>query len=134
MLTDPEEDFGPRPRPIRSARLPARPTAQLLEGVISIDEPLDETGRPQLDLTEYWRLLVKHRWLIVSSIIACLAIGAAVTLLTRPTYTARSTLQIDRESAKVLNVEEVAPRDNLASSTMDEIDQRMYSLSKNGKG
>jgi capsular exopolysaccharide synthesis family protein len=126
MLTDPEEDFGPRPRPIRPARLPARATAQLLEGVISIDEPLDDAGRPQLDLTEYWRLLVKHRWLIVSSIIACLAIGAAVTLLTRPTYTARSTLQIDREAAKVLNVEEVAPRDNLATS--EEFFQTQYGL------
>jgi capsular exopolysaccharide synthesis family protein len=62
--------------------------------------------------------------------LACLALalaaGAAATLLTRPIYTARSTLQIDREEAKVVTKDEQTPVDNLAYG--DEFFQTQYGL------
>lgn len=63
-----------------------------------------------IDLASYWRLALKHRFVIAGSFLAALVIGAALTLLMTPIYTAQATLQIDREAARVLtNTEEVAP-------------------------
>src|SRR5215212_6611127 len=59
----------------------------------------------ELDLIKYWRLIAKHWLLIVASVIVAVAVGVAVTLLTTPVYTARATLQIDRESARVVNMQ-----------------------------
>lgn len=54
----------------------------------------------------YWHLLVKHRIVIAAFFIGALLIGLAITLLMTPTYTARTTLQIDREAARVLGTDD----------------------------
>ena len=68
---------------------------------------------PQVDLTVYWRSLLRRRWTVLATVLVALAIGAAVTLLTRPVYTAEATLQIDRETEKVVSRDEATPQDNL---------------------
>lgn len=79
------------------------------------------------DLAEYWRLIVKHRLIIAAALIAALLIAAAMTLLMRPIYSAEATLQIDRESARVLNnVDDVQPRESLAYG--EEFFQTQYGL------
>jgi capsular exopolysaccharide synthesis family protein len=70
--------------------------------------------QPLLDLAAYWRLALKHRFLIAGCFLAALVVGATFTLLMTPIYTARATLQIDREAARVFNAEEVTPTENLA--------------------
>ncbi|WP_226635067.1 GumC family protein [Brevundimonas poindexterae] len=65
----------------------------------------------ELDLAKYWAMLMKHRLLIAGAVLAALVIGVVVTLLTPPTYTAEATVQIDRETARVLDSEEAAPVD-----------------------
>tara|TARA_R110002051_G_scaffold11314_1_gene41255 strand:+ start:954 stop:3221 length:2268 start_codon:yes stop_codon:yes gene_type:complete len=77
-------------------------------------------------LAEYWRLTLKHRLLILSVFIAALAIGVVVTLLTTPQYTAATTLQIDREAARVLNVDDAAPRESMIQG--EEFFQTQYGL------
>lgn len=81
---------------------------------------------PLVDLTTYWRLAVKYRWLILGAFIGALALGAAITLLMTPVYTARATLQIDRESVRVLNVDDVSPRETATSG--EEFFQTQYGL------
>ena len=66
---------------------------------------------PGLDLATYWRLALKYRILILGCFFGALALGAALTLLMTPIYTAQATLQIDREAARVFNSEDVAPRE-----------------------
>ena len=66
----------------------------------------------QVDLTAYGRSLLRRRWTILATLAVALAIGAAVTLLTRPLYTAEATLQIDRENEKVVSRDESTPQDN----------------------
>jgi succinoglycan biosynthesis transport protein ExoP len=65
-----------------------------------------------VDLTVYLRSLLRRRWTILATLAVALAIGAAVTLLTRPVYTAEATLQIDRETEKVVSRDESTPQDN----------------------
>ena len=81
---------------------------------------------PAFDLAVYWRLVIKHRILIVGSFLGALVIGVALTLLMTPIYTAHATLQIDRESARVFNSEEVAPRESMIQG--EEFFQTQYGL------
>lgn len=78
------------------------------------------------DLAEYWRLAVKHRLLILGVFVAAVTLGLVATLLMTPTYTASATLQIDREAARVLNVDEVAPRESMVQG--EEFFQTQYGL------
>lgn len=89
----------------------------------------DEVGRPGGDmdgLAQYWRLALKHRLLIAGIFIVALVIGAAFTMLTTPMYTATTTLQIDREAARVLNVEDTSPRESMVQG--EEFFQTQFGL------
>ncbi len=77
-----------------------------------------------LNLAAYARTLSRRRWTILVTLLVALALGAAVTLLTRPLYTAQTTLQIDREAEKVVTREEATPQDNLG----EEFYQTQYGL------
>lgn len=62
-------------------------------------------------LFEYWSILFKHKWIIIALVAVALAIGLAVTMLTRPVYTASTTIEIDRENANVVSFQDVQPTD-----------------------
>ena len=85
-------------------------------------------GESGLSLLDYLQIAFKHKWVILICIVAALAVGAAVTLLTRPTYTAAATLQIDRETAKVVDMKDIEPSDQFAQS--GEFFQTQYALLK----
>jgi capsular exopolysaccharide synthesis family protein len=87
----------------------------------------DVEEAPAFDLGAYWRLAIKHRILILGCFLAALAIGAALTLLMTPIYTAQATLQIDREAARVFtSTEEVTPRESMSQG--EEFFQTQYGL------
>jgi polysaccharide biosynthesis transport protein len=60
-------------------------------------------------LLEYWRIINKRKWLILSIIGSCVALGILVTLMQTPLYTATVRLQIDRNVAKVVEGGNVSP-------------------------
>src|SRR5690606_29584390 len=70
-----------------------------------VTRPADADGMPFI--RQYLRIAQRWRWAIIGAIIVCLFIGIIVTLLTTPQYTATSTIEISRESAKVTNFEGV---------------------------
>ncbi len=78
-------------------------------------------------LVNYLRILKRWRWLLLGIVAVCLAIGLVLTLLTTPRYTASATLEIQRETANITNVEGVEPK----SSAFDlEFYQTQYGLLK----
>ncbi len=83
-------------------------------------------GGNDFNLAAYWRLALKHRLLILAVFIVALVIGVVVTLLTTPLYTASTTIQIDREAARVLNVDDTAPRKSMLQG--EEFFQTQYGL------
>ena len=103
-----------------------------VSGVRGLDRPVahsDGPGgqdRPLFSVAEYWRLAVKHRLLILGSLLAAVVIGIAATLLMTPIYVSSVTLQIDREAARVLNVDEVQPRESMIQG--EEFFQTQYGL------
>lgn len=91
------------------------------------DTWVDEANeKPAFDIAAYWRLALKHRILIIGCFLATVAIGAALTLLMTPIYTAAATLQIDREAARVFNAEDVTPRESMSQG--EDFYQTQYGL------
>ena len=88
--------------------------------------PLGGGGESLFNVADYWRLAVKYRLIILASIVTALVIGTAVTLLTTPIYSATATLQIDREAARVLNVDEIQPRESMVQG--EEFFQTQYGI------
>src|SRR5262245_18740095 len=62
-----------------------------------------------LNLLEYWRVVNKRKWLILSVAGAFLALGTVRTLMQTPLYTSTVRLQIDRNVAKVVEGGNVSP-------------------------
>ena len=89
--------------------------------------PDDEgSGGVEFDIAQYWRLLIKHRWLIIAVVFAALCVGAALTLLTQPIYTANASLQLDREAAKVVSTQDATPSEELIAG--EEFFETQYAL------
>jgi polysaccharide biosynthesis transport protein len=55
-----------------------------------------------LDLRDLWRLIAKHKWLLVSMVVAGVAAALLVSFIRTPLYLATSTLQVDKRAAKVV--------------------------------
>ena len=75
--------------------------------------PGSDANRLEFDPNKYLRLALKHRFLILGSVITALVIAVIATLLMTPIYTATATIQIDREAARVLNTDSVAPAESM---------------------
>ena len=56
-------------------------------------------------LLQYWQVVLRWKWVIVSIVMATSVIGVVATLLITPQYTAKSRIEISREQKNVTNVE-----------------------------
>ncbi len=63
----------------------------------------------ELDLRRLWEIVFRRRWLILTIILASLLVTALATYLTAPVYRATATLQINKESVKILQYQDVTP-------------------------
>jgi polysaccharide biosynthesis transport protein len=78
-----------------------------------------DLGAQGFDFFKYLRILIKYRWLIVASITTSLLLAAAITFMTTPIYRATVSLQIDRESANIVNVEGVQAEEGQGLSGLE---------------
>ena len=78
---------------------------------------------PELEL---FAALLKYRWMMSAIIGACLLAGMIFTLGARPLYTAKTTLQLDRQTEKIMGHDDTTPIDNYG----DEFFQTQYGLMK----
>ena len=118
---------GPRPEDVRPAE--DRNALALSAGYgsgLAIWAPSEDGAEFSLNLAEYWRLLMKHRILIAVIFVTALALGAVATLLMTPIYTAQTMVQIDRETAKVVEGADVEPRESMVAG--EEFFQTQYGL------
>jgi hypothetical protein len=59
------------------------------------------------DVTEYWRIIVKWRWLILAITVACLLAAVLVSLLMTPLYRATATMEVNPEGVQVVQMGDV---------------------------
>lgn len=73
----------------------------------------------EVHLRDYWRVLVKHRGIVVGILLACVLSTAVVVLMTAPLYTATSTIQIERQAPKFAPVQGVEQVETLSFDKYD---------------
>ncbi|MEA1014471.1 GumC family protein [Sphingosinicella sp. LY1275] len=78
-------------------------------------------------VTRYLRILKRWRWLILGATAVAAILGLIITLLMTPQYTAEATLEIQRESYRIVQVEGVEPE---GKSVDMEFYQTQYGLLK----
>lgn len=97
-----DPSFSKVPVPVSPATVPAHP------GYGAVGFPggnPDASGDLRANFFKYLGLLLKHKWLAAISVGSALVLGFIATLLMTPLYTGVTTIQIDREAAKVVNVQ-----------------------------
>jgi polysaccharide biosynthesis transport protein len=78
-------------------------------------EPQEEQAS-SFDVYKYLRILNKYRWLIASCVLSALILGAVITYLSTPIYRATLSLQIDRDSINIINVDGLQPKESQVST------------------
>jgi polysaccharide biosynthesis transport protein len=80
---------------------------------------IPEQASQGFDFYKYLRILIKYRWLIVVVLATSILLAGAITFLMSPIYRATVSLQIDRESMNIVNVEGVQPEESQGSSGLE---------------
>ncbi len=62
------------------------------------------SAEQEIHLSEYWAVVVKHRRIIGFCVALALVIGAMVSLLSRPTYKATTTLDIEKDKGSPMDI------------------------------
>ncbi|RYD93191.1 MAG: hypothetical protein EOP61_24055, partial [Sphingomonadales bacterium] len=70
-------------------------------------------------LLEYWRMVLRWRWVILGIVVLSVALGLIFTLMMTPQYTASTRLEISREQKRVTNIKDV-------NADADRLDQEFY--------
>ncbi|MBK9654719.1 MAG: hypothetical protein IPO66_04300 [Rhodanobacteraceae bacterium] len=87
----------------RSQQLAAiDPRMQAMSTILRGNDGEGEDGG--LDLLKYWHIIVKRKWTVLSVFIIVLLTGMMMTMLTTPQFRASATLQIERQSQRVVSV------------------------------
>lgn len=74
----------------------------------------DAADSDEIDLLSYWRILVKRRWTVLGAAGIVLVTALVGTLLMTPIYRATTSLQIDRDTIRVVEVEGITPVEGAA--------------------
>ncbi len=76
-------------------------------------------------LVQYWNIIYRRKWAVLTIFVGALAIGLLTTLLTTPVYTATARIEISREQQNVTKVEGL---ESPQAGQDDEFYQTQYSL------
>jgi capsular exopolysaccharide synthesis family protein len=96
----------PLSRALPSAPPPPGPTALATVPPVAWVHPLPAD---EAHFWDYWRVLVEHRWTVITFFLVSVIVGTVWTFTTRPIFTATATLRIDKEEPRVLKFEQVVP-------------------------
>lgn len=73
---------------------------------------IERDDQDEINLIEYWRILRDRKWVIAGVAGAIFALTLMLTLLMTPIFRASSTLQIERDSIKVVDVGALTPTES----------------------
>lgn len=120
-------DSSSRPPAVRGGALVARPETQLSTQVLDPRARIDEDD-DSIDLRHYWEIILKRKGTVLTFFLVILVAVAAGTLLMTPIYRASLTLQIERNEAKVVEIQNVTPTE--APGDTKDFYQTQYELLK----
>ncbi len=68
---------------------------------------MEDTEKREIDIREYWHVIKKGRWTIISVLIILVSIVTLASFFIEPTYRATARVQVKRENPKILSFEEI---------------------------
>ncbi|MFQ5718339.1 MAG: GumC family protein [Acidobacteriota bacterium] len=88
---------------------------------------MDERPQREMHLTEYWHILRKRRWVVITSVTVLFTTVTVGSFLITPTYKSTAVMQIERHTPDIVDFRDMYTRD---SSTQAYIDfyQTQYKL------
>lgn len=92
-------DAGASDQRALALQAPGGGALQAWSGQAAAAPPADDGT---LDLRDLWRLIVKHKWLLFSMILAGVVAALLVSFVRTPLYLATTTLQVDKRAAQVV--------------------------------
>lgn len=107
--SDEYPDGGMLPTPVgpRQYLTTVDPRTQALSTLVRGND--GEPAEKEIDLLEYWRIILKRKWTVLGAFAIVLLTGLMATLLTTPIFRATAVVQIERQSMRVVNVPGVDP-------------------------
>lgn len=66
----------------------------------------NETDAAESPLRQYWRILVKRRWVIAAVVLVCVVAGVLLAVMKQPQYAASTTVEIAREAEQIVEMGE----------------------------
>ncbi|MGB8953097.1 MAG: polysaccharide biosynthesis tyrosine autokinase [Candidatus Aminicenantales bacterium] len=64
-------------------------------------------GKKEVDLLEYWRIILKRKWVIVSAVAALVALAAIFSFTATPLYKAKASILIEEQGSNILNIQDL---------------------------
>jgi polysaccharide biosynthesis transport protein len=89
-----------------------------------------EEPQSSFDPLKYWGLFLKHRWLFLAAVVTALIYGCGTTFLATPIYSASSTIQINRETPKIVDLNQGQADEDSAMISDQEFYETEYELLK----
>jgi len=68
----------------------------------------------EVHLRDYWRLILKHRWTVLTFFVIITTTFAIYTVTLTPTYRATTTIKIDQQLPKILSFQDIGSPDSVA--------------------
>jgi succinoglycan biosynthesis transport protein ExoP len=81
-----------------------------------------------IDLRHYWHVLVRRKWTVLAALGIVFFTALVATLMQTPIYRASTTIQIDRDTPQVVQVEGMNPSNDAYAYSDDNFYQTQYEL------
>lgn len=117
----------PEPQPEQGRALTTWSPSQLSTHVLQPGSHGQGPDEDAINLREYWAIIVKRKWTVISFFLIVLIAVVTATFLMTPVYRASLTLQIERTVAKIVEFKDVRPDE---SSQDKDFYQTQYELLK----
>ncbi|MBZ0096383.1 MAG: polysaccharide biosynthesis tyrosine autokinase [Sulfuricella sp.] len=117
----------PESKPEQGRALTTWSASQLSTQVLQPGSHGHEPDEDAINLREYWAIIVKRKWTVISFFLIVLIAVVTATFLQTPVYRASLTLQIERTVAKIVEFKNVGPDE---SSQDKDFYQTQYELLK----
>ena len=87
-------------------------SAVTADHVRPVAAPAAATPDDEINLLEYWQILRDRQWVVAGIAATVFVVALVLTLLATPIFRASSTLQIERDTMKIVDVGELTPSES----------------------
>ncbi len=87
-----------------------KPVSHSNQALVAYDPyPTGHANEDGIDLREYWRMIIKRKWVVISILSIALVTSLLATALTIPVYRSTAVVQITYESQRILEIRDFTP-------------------------